>query len=57
MRFLSSVILPCEFLSYEDRPQEMRLFSLQKRRLRGNLIVAFQYVKGAYKKEGDGLLT
>lgn len=56
MRFLSSVILPCEFLSYEDRLQEMRLFSLEKR-LRGNLIVAFQYVKGAYKKEGDGLLT
>ncbi|KAK4826196.1 hypothetical protein QYF61_006140 [Mycteria americana] len=33
------------------------LFSLEKRRLRGDLIVAFQYVKGAYKKDGDRLFT
>ena len=35
----------------------MGLFSLDKRRLWGDLIAAFQYVKGAYKKAGEGLFT
>ena len=33
------------------------LFSLEKRRLWGDLIVAFQYLKGAYKQEGEQLFT
>ena len=46
-----------EHLSYEDRLRELGLLSLEKRRLWGNLTLAFQYLKGAYKKDGDRLFS
>jgi len=33
------------------------LFSLQKRRLRGDLITAFQCLKGAYRKDGKNIFS
>jgi len=33
------------------------LFSLEKRRFWGDLVMAFQHLKGAYKKVGEGLWT
>ena len=56
-RRATKMIRGLEHLSYEERLRELDLFNLEKRQFQGDLIVAFQYLKGAYKQEGEWLFT
>jgi len=44
-----------EHLSYKERLRELGLFSVEKRRLLGDIIATILYLKGAYGKDRDNL--
>ena len=44
-------------MSHEEKLSDLDLFSLERRRLQGDILAAFQYLKGSYKKDRERLFT
>ena len=51
------IIKDLEHLLYEERLTDLGLFSLGKRRLRGDLINVYKYVKGGGRQMDEALLV